>query len=423
MSVLIVFLPSGASHAARWVLVKNAERVGEGHLEDGAAPDLPHSARPSHVVALVPSECVFARRLAVPGRNERDVRRAAPFLIEDHIAQSLDEVIISVGPEGADAERYVVAVDAALQARWRHIAASLGHKPVFAIPDAMVIEGHGGDLSAIRIDERVLVQTPRGDLNALEVTQTRDLDLALAEPVASAIDALLVESVLPALATRLNPRRVIVSEDLDPNLSAPSEGAIALKRVPAPDLAVAAAALPTDALERVPALLGAGLASGLDWGEMLRPWRLAASLAVAAGLSLAALSAGQAVYLENRATLYSQARIEAFEQAFPGTRVVDVDVQLRRALAAVGASEGGSGDFLALSSALSILLTEVESVRVDSIRYDVERGGLAVSALYQDFGDFEALRAAAQARDIVLEDGGARQTADGVSGDFTVRLP
>lgn len=423
MSVLIVFLPSGESHAARWALVDNAEILGEGQIEDGEAPALPHSARPGHVVALVPSETVFARRLAVPGRSERDARRAAPFLVEDQIAQTLDDVIVEAGPVGEDAERFVFAVDAATQARWRHIVVSLGHKPVFAVPDAMVIEGHGADLTALQVGDRVLVQTARGDLNAMPSPEGRDLDIALAEPIATAIDAALADSVLPALAIRLNPRRVIVSEGLDPNLPAPSDSPIALKRVPAPDLAITAAALPFETLERLPSLFGAGLASSLDWVEMLHPWRLAAGLAVAAGLGLAALSAGQAAYLENRAEAYSQARIEAFEQAFPGTPAVDVDVQLRRALVSVGAAEVRGGDFLQLTGALATLLSEVDSVRVDSVRFDAERGGLAVSALYADFGDFEALSAAAEARDIVLEDGGARQSADGVSGDFTVRLP
>lgn len=425
MSVLVLTLPA-SPHAdeADWALVEDGAITADGAVRAGAPAELPAGAAPDYAVALLPAECVFLRRLSVPGGSQRDARRAAPFLIEEQLGQSLETAAVEIGPAQADGTRHVLALDAELRECWRRFAAGLGVKPVLAVPDAMVIPGHGADLAVYALGGRVLVQTAPGDLTAdpADGPSERDMEAAASEPLIAGLETELADAVLPALAARIRPRRVIVSEGFDPGLTAPDDAPIALKRVPAPDPRLCAAALPPSAFEILPPALGAGLASGFDWREALKPWRAAAGLAAAGLLAVTALTLGQAWLLEQRAQAYEDARLEAFQQAFPDTRAVNIEVQLRRRLAAVGAAEAGGG-FLELSAALSAILSEVDGVRVDSLRYDSERGGLSVSALYGDFGDFEALRAAAEARDVVLEDGGARQSADGVEGEFTVRLP
>jgi general secretion pathway protein L len=425
MSVLVVTLPAQAEASeVSWAFVDGDEVLAEGVVSPGEAPDLPVGAAPQRAVALMPAEAVFLRRVAVPGGSERDARRAAPFLIEEQLAQPLETVAVEVGPKQADGTRFVLAVDSALRETWRKCAAGLGVKPVQAVPDVMTIQSHGADLAVYALESRILIQTRDGDLHAAPdgAKGERDMEAAASERLFAAVEPELADMVLPSLSAKIRPRRVIVTEGFDPALTAADDAPIALKRVPAPDLRSAAAALPVSAFDRLPSVLGAGLASGFDWAQTLRPWRAAAGLAFAALIGLAGLNALQASVLERRADAYERARQATFQQAFPDTRPVNIDVQLRRRLAAVGAAESGGG-FLDLSAALSAILSDVEGVRVDSIRYDAERGGLAVSALYGDFGDFEALRAAAEARDLILDDGGARQSADGVEGEFTVRLP
>lgn len=425
MSVLVLTLPAraDADHAG-WALVEDGQLLAEGVLAPGDGPDLPYGVAPERAVALLPAEAVFLRQIAVPGGSERDARRAAPFLIEEQLAQPLESVSVAIGPKQDDGTRMVLAVDAGLREIWRKLAAGLGVKPVHAVPDVMTIASHGADLAVYAFEDRVLVQTRGGDLHADPLTSAgeRDMEAEASDRLFAAMEAQLADIVLPALAAQVRPRRVIVTQGFDPALTAPDETPIALKRVEPPDLRLTAASLPLAAFERLPAALGSGLASGFDWAHMLRPWRAAAGLAFAALISFAGFNALQASVLERRAEAYEQARQEIFQRTFPDTRPVNIDVQLRRRLASVGAAESGGG-FLDLSAALSAILSDVDGVRVDSIRYDAERGGLAVSALYADFGDFEALRAAAGARDLVLEDGGARQSADGVEGEFTVRLP
>ncbi len=421
MSVLVLTLPASTSAAqADWALVDNGAVIAGGVIAPGEHPGLPDDAKPVRAVALAPAETMFLRRAPVPGSNDRDARRAAPFLIEECLAQPLDAVAVEVGPLQETGDRLIAAVDGDLLAAWRRWVAGLGVKPVFLVPDALLLTSNGADLVAFAYGDRVLVRLSAAD--GAERGEDRDVDVALGEPLVFSIDAQLGQTLLPALAEKLQPRRVLISEQLDPNLTAPDGAPIALKRMDAPDLRMLAAQAPQEALDGFPPLLGASFASALDWTGLLAPWRVAAVLALITIAASALFAAGEAAYLERRAAAYAQAELETFQAAFPDTRPANIQAQLRQALASVGAVEDRAG-FLDLSAALADIMAGNEAVRIDALRYDADRGVLSVSALYRGFDDFESLRLAAEARGVVLDDGGARQSTSGVEAEFTVRLP
>ncbi len=421
MTVLVLTLPAEAgTQRAGWALIDGESVVSAGELSVGEMVQLPAGSAPEYAIALAPTEAVFLRRAPVPGSNDRDAQRATPFLIEEQLAQPLEDVETGIGPAAEDGTRFIAAVDRELLTLWRKLAVGLGVKPVHLVPDALVLPEVGADLTAFAYGERVLART-RGVENSA-TDGARDVDAALAEPIAVSIELDFAEAVLPILANHLNPQRVLVSQGLDPNLTAPDGSPVALKRVPAPDLRVLAAQTGAERLARLPALLGAGLMSALDWAGLLRPWRTAAMLAGVAVVATAIFAAGEAAYLEQRTEAYATAELETFQNAFPDTRATNPPAQLRRALASVGAVEDSAG-FLELAAALARIMADNEEVRIDSLRYDADRGVLSVSALYAGFDDFDALRAAAEREDVVLEDGGARQSSSGVEGSFTVRLP
>ncbi len=427
MSVLVITLPAEAGvREAGWALVSGGAVLDEGRMSADAAPDL-KGARPERAVALIPSETLFLRRVEAPGKSERDARRAAPFLIEDHLAAALEDTVVEAGPRDAAGLRLVAAAGAELRDTWRRLAAAAGIKPVYAVPDALAPDAQGADLFAFEAGGRVLFQTRAASAQTEdgsgETPAPRDAETALREPLCGAVETELAGHVLPALAARIAPRRLLIGEGLDPALAAPDDAPVALKRVPAPDLRLAAAALDPVRLQLFPPMLGAGLASGLNWSDLLRPWRAAAALLVAAVVLSAAFAAGQAAYLDHRTDLYRDAEIAVFEEAFPQAGPARrVQTQLRDQLARVGAADAGMG-FLDLAAALAALTAEEEAVEITAMHYDAARGALRVSARYSGFDDFERLRARAETLGVDLEDGGARQAETGVVGEFTVRAP
>lgn len=406
-----------------WSVIRSGAVIAEGDLSPGEVLEPPQTVQIDHAIVLLPAEDVFVRRLPVPGQSERDARRAAPFLIEDHLAQSLEDVHVALGPVGADGARWLTAVDRTTLKAWREMLAGVLVKPVYALSDALALKSQDADLAVVSYGDHIVFKTRTGDLAGGEGAQARDLDAALSDPVCGAIEPHMLAPVLSGLGRRLNPRRVLISPDLDLAAVAQGDASVSATRFEAPDLRLEAAELTLSQLESLPRVLGDEFATSLDWAGLLKPWRWAAGLALTALISATALMAVQAAYLEDRADRYETAQAEAFRTLFPDARIVNVPVQMRQALNTMrGGAEGGAG-FLPLASALADMMRDVDDVRVDSVRYDASRGELSVSALYSGFGDFERLRSAAEARGVVLEDGGARQSAAGVSAEFTVRLP
>ena len=406
-----------------WSVIRSGAVIAEGFLAQGAVLDLPLTVQIAHAVLLLPAEEVFVRRLPVPGQSERDARRAAPFLIEDHLAQGLEDVQVALGPVEADGARWLTAVDSTRLKTWREMLSGVTVKPVYALVDALALDGQGADLAVVGYGDRIVFQTQAGDLNAVGSGPARDLDAALADPVCGAIEPHLFAPVLSGLGRRLNPRRVLLSPDLDPSALTASDASMSASRMDAPDLRLAAASVSVARLASLPRVFGDDFVTSIDWAGLLKPWRWAAALALTALISATALMAVQAAYLDDRARRYDAAQAEAFRTLFPEARIVNVSAQMRQALNTMrGGAEDGAG-FLPLAAALADILRDVEAVRVNSVRFDASRGELSVSAEYSGFGDFERLRSAAEARGVVLEDGGARQSAAGVSAEFTVRLP
>lgn len=423
MSRLVITLPPAGSEHAGWALVAgDGALIAEGELEAGARPDLPEGQAIEHVVALMPAEDVFVRHLAVPGRNEREAAQAAPFLIEEELAAPLETQHVAIGPRGEDGRAWLFAADRELWARWRNTLSGLGFKPVYTMSDAMLLTGHGGDLTLAERGKVILFQTRAGDLVrqaglAGEESFSPDAD----DPICGGIDAGLAAAVLPALGERIRPQRMIVAGAVDPGLAAPGDQPVALKREPAPDLRLTAGRAPQTAFARLPAFFGTALVSGIDWTASLKPWRRAAALLGVAVLGAAGLLIAEGIYYSHRADDFYEASRELYRAEFD-ERASDPAAQLRVRLRGLGDAPGEQG-FLELAAALAEIAAQSETIRIDSLRYSAERGGLSVTATYPDFADFEAFRGAAEARGLVIEEGGARQGETGVTGDFLVRLP
>lgn len=426
MSVLVISLPPGGGDAdtqAEWALVgEDGTLVAEGRFTPGERPGLPDGPAPSRAVALMPAEDIQVRYLAVPGRNDREAARAAPFLVEDDLAAPLETQHVAIGPRNEDGQCWLFAASKDVQAAWRGYLTGLGIKPVHGVPDAMLLDGHGGDLTLAARDGVILYQTRAGDLvrqSALSADEAASPGPH--DPVCGGIDAVFAEHVLPAIGRRVAPRRLIVSPDIDPSLVAPDDTPIAVKRQLAPDLRLEAARAPEAVFAALPAFFGEALVSGIDWAGQLKPWRRAAVLAAVTVFAAAALFAGEGMYYAQRADAFYEASRDLYRTEFD-ERAADPAAQLRVRLRTLGGGPGEAG-FLDLAAALAGVAEEAEAVRIESVRYSAERGGLSVTASYPDFADFERFRVAAEARELVVEEGGARQAETAITGDFLVRQP
>ena len=432
-TTLVVHIPPGQGDnltEVDWVVAnREGQILHKGSLERGEAFIAPMPVDLERAIILLPAADLFVRRVKVPAKTEREARMAAPFVIEDYLASPLEETHVSVGePIDEAGTRWVFAASKVLVTAWSEIIEGLGVKPVYVMPDAMALEGFGGDLTVVQVNDFALYQAPLADLLALDkrLLESPDEGESAAQepevpgPLCGGFELNLADMALPSLGAAIQPKRLLISEDINPALIVPGPEPVALKRIPTPNLSANAARLSNTVLNGLPRLFGKRFSAQVNWGELFKPWRVATGLLVATGLISLIIQTGEGFYYQARTEAYTAASTRAFQEAFPDvSRIQNLRVQVRQRTGGSGAS--GQAVFLNLATMLQEILVSVEDVTVQSLRFNGDTGELRVSALYSDFSDFERLREAAANYDLVLVDGGARQSSAGITGDFVVR--
>ncbi len=399
---LIITLPADTDAPLRWA-VCNAygDVLSAGEGDD--APAIPSGVTVSATIAIIPAGLIHLRRLAIPARSDSAAQQAAPYAMEEHLAAPLETQSIVCGQAGADGQRWVAAMDKALSANWQARLEKAAVRPVFAVSEAMLLDPAEGELALAAGGDAVVWRYRAG---------ARDAAGAMPEDFHPLL--------LPALMDTLAPETVSLAAGLGGEYHA-LQGLEARPAGPF-DPVRAAAGADLAALAALPPVFGARLAASLDWAALLRPWRRVAVLAgLAACLGLAAI-AMEAAWLSGEARRYEAAAHDAFAAAFPDIRrIVNPRVQLAQRLREVETVEGGGDGFLQLAGALAGVTGTLDGIEIVAVRYAAADAALSVSARYDDFADFEALRSAGEAAGLEISDAGARQSAGAVTGEFVVR--
>jgi general secretion pathway protein L len=391
-----------------WRLV-SSERgatLSQGRLEAGADAPAGWPTDIARTLVLLPAESVFVSRLALPTRSVREARQAAPFMIEDQLATPVEDMVVQVGPAGPDGLRWCLAVSGGQLADWMAACARLLRGRVHTLPESLVAVHPDAALSLRRLGSR-LVFCFRPDV------------CEPGESIAGGAELAFAESALPALAQRAGQGGIAASA----SLGLAGNG---MTRLEEADIAEMASRMPRAEILALPCLFVDKAGARVDWGALARPFARPAAVAAATAVLFCGLWLGEGFYLKQRAQTYDAAVSSAVAQAFPEIAGRLDAVRARRILEQRVAEASGGGDevgFLHLSAALAELAQRHPGVAFDHVRYEAGRRELGVSARYATFADFDAMTESARSLGLELLDQGARETGQGVAGDFTLRLP
>jgi len=153
-------------------------------------------------------------------------------------------------------------------------------------------------------------------------------------------------------------------------------------------------------------------------------WRVAAAL-LAGVLGVQALGMFAEARQMDRAAGRLQERAGALVQdRFPDMgRLVNPRVQLRNRLAEMGGPGALHGGFLPLLTLVNRTVEAMPEAQVQALRYDRRSGRMALSVQLPGFGAIESFRQRLQQAGAQVEDGAARQSGDGVLGEFELWQP
>lgn len=264
------------------------------------ASELPTLANGRRVVVFAPGSDIRLCRVSPPVRQLSKALLATPYLLEEQLAEDVEELHFALGARQPDASFPVAVVARTQLDHWRQQLKDAGLQPHALVPDLLALPLPTADAWPALADvDQILVRT--GDFNGF-ASPADEIELLLqiadagAEPP-RALQLFVMKDDARDF-TRLQ-RRI----ELRPGHSHPIE----------------ALARHYNAEHAINLLQGA-LARRESWRRYWQPWQMAASLAVACFLGGVLLNGVEAFKLRRAALAQETANNERFSQIFPGEK-------------------------------------------------------------------------------------------------------
>lgn len=358
-------------------------------LRDGVAVPWRTGQTPppdTRVVALAPAEAVAWHRVDLPARRLAEQRQAAPYALEDRLAQPVEQLHFALGVrDGGQIEVGVVAKETLRQ--WLARLESLSLSADRLVADAHLLPRTANGIHMAHVGERVLAATDSA---------------VMAMPAA---DWPAWRRLLPASSVH----RLGSNGRFDEGEGATAQ---ALDRTGFLRYAVSR-------LDTAPDLLQGEFAPRQRDAGQKRLWRWAAILAgLAVALSLVDAAVGVLVERHRRDALRTQ-MAEVFREAMPDARMTgDPGAQLAAELGRPHRG-GRAGGMLALLSQVAPTLTQGSRYRLESLDYRL--GTLELEVAADDVASLDALRETLAANGLPVEVTGIDSGEGGVRGRLRLR--
>jgi general secretion pathway protein L len=180
---LVIRFHDPAEDAVHWYLLDaQGQRLGgpgQGRLEECRA--LTEKRR---VVALMPGERVSLMDAHIPTRKKQRILQAAPWVLEDRLAQDVESLHFALGPRQAGDSIRIAVVSRDDMASLCAQCESQGIAPDAVIPDYLALPREDGEWTILVENERVIVRT--GDHDGFSTDRELALDMlafSLPDPV------------------------------------------------------------------------------------------------------------------------------------------------------------------------------------------------------------------------------------------------
>ncbi len=144
-----------------WVLCDH-RGVSQAKPEKGSLVQSAHKVGNRRVVLLLPGSLALMTAVEWPGNNRQQLAQAVPFLLEEDVAQDIDELHFAVGPRLPDRRVPVCVVAKADLDRWLDGYAELGVKIHSVGVDVLCLPWTDGEWSVLYEPHQALVRTGAG---------------------------------------------------------------------------------------------------------------------------------------------------------------------------------------------------------------------------------------------------------------------
>ncbi|MGB2739039.1 MAG: type II secretion system protein GspL [Cognaticolwellia sp.] len=415
---LFIRLGSQAESRIHWLIKTNGQEeiIASGELPNAQALEqLTEKSASREVIAFVPASDIAIKRLTVPGSSQRAIRLAAPYMLEDELAQDVEQLFFAYSDIKNDEQGnncFLAALERQQLENWQQWLSDAGIFCKVIIPDAMALPVDPQSSTAVMLGEQILIrlglwQVMSFEANVWPIVTKHFSSLSVNENTNES------DSADGNEAKSEDHRKILAYSPLS---KVPNE--LTVEYLP----------------EELPLAILANHHSrkfNLLQGEFqVKEKRSAASVnwlwvAGVACLALVlnfTLKGAELYRLSSQQSVVEEEIIASYKSAFPETKRVKVSTvrsQLRQKLTEVGNSEDSAG-FLPLLVKLEPALASVPEIKPQTLKFDGKRQEVRMQTIAKDYQYFEKLKVALEKAGLTVNLGAQNNQGDQISGSFSI---
>ena len=423
LETLFIRLGCKAHDPIQWLIWSNQENevIASGDLNH--ASDLSHlteKAAQRKVVGFVPASEIALKRLKVPGKSARAITAAAPYMLEDELAQDVESLFFAYANLAKDQDEnncFAAAVDREQLKRWLLWLEDADIKCKILIPDVLALPFNKsvseGPWSAVTLNKQILLRQGPWQALVVEANVWALINHQWTNKIEVASDA--------------EDDSETVSDELAPLPTTSINAYAQLPESPGITINVMPEELPLALLAQHVDLKFFNLLQGEFQVKDKRSanyshWLWVASIAGIALVMNVALKGAELVKLNNQNSAIETEIIKVYKDTFPETkrvRISTIKSQLNRKLSEVGGS-ASQADFLTMLNNVQPAFSEVTALKPESMKYDAKRSELRIQAISKDYQSFEKFKIGLEKQSLNVNQGAQNNLGDQVSGSFVI---
>ena len=409
---LIIRLGSNAEDPIQWMVcsVSDHSIIASGDLPHAdQLTQLTEKASSREVTTIVPTSDVALRSLNVPAKSQKAIRLAAPFMLEDDLAQDVEQLFFAYSDvKNVVSENCFIAAVARQQMKqWQAWLNDADIMTKRMIPDALLLPEANPHWQAIMMNKQVLVR--QGGWQGMLLDE-QHWSHAIESYLLSDDVTIEAHSILPASQSTITTTNEVDRDD---------KGTLTITVMPEElPLAIFAQHLHSQTFN----LLQGEFKIKTARSPLIKTWAWAASIALFALLLNVGFKSVKLWQLNNQQTAVEQKIIDTYKAAFPQTKRVRVSTirsQLKRKLAEIG-STSQSVSFLSVLASVQPAFSQISQIKPASLKFDSKRSELRLQATANDYQQFEQFKTLLEKQNMAVSQGAQNNQGDKISGSFSI---
>jgi len=406
--ILYIHLGTKAENVIHWLVwaEQNNEIIASGELNSAAdLTQLTEKAKTRQVVTFVSSADVALKQLTVPGNSQRAIRAAAPYMLEDELAQDVEQLFFAYANlknVASDFNCFVAAVERRQLEQWQAWLSDANINCKVMIPDLLALPESNDGWTAVQLGKQLLIRQSAWQGMVVDLSIWPQLAKSLADHVSKQTGD--EDQTLPII----NHYSALTSEHFSLN-ALPEE-------LP---LAILAAQTPTQKFN----LLQSEYQVKQSKSPIAVTWLSAASLAAVALLFTIGLKGAKISQLSAQQTKVENEIVSIYKKTFPQSKRVKVSTvrsQLKRKLSEFGAGTNQAG-FLSMFEKIRPAFVIVPQLKPDSIKFDSKRQEFRIQATASGYQYFEKFKNELEKAKLTVNQGSLNNQGEQVSGSFSIK--